>query len=147
MDSVSLPLASAHLSDEEFLSAFHSCQLKTSEFRHADHLRLAWLHLKRQPFDQALSSIREGIQRFADHHGATGLYHETITQAWLRLLATHHEATFTEFLAANSDVLNKTLLERYWSRDLLESREAREQWVEPDRQPLPVNTSPHFANR
>jgi hypothetical protein len=143
---VSLLLASAHFSDDEFLAAVHSCQLKTSEFRHADHLRLGWLHLERESFDQALASIRAGIQRFANHHGATGLYHETITQGWLRLLATHHEPTFTEFLAANSDLLNKKLLERYWSRDLLESQQAREQWVDPDLQPLPVKTSPHFAN-
>ncbi len=33
-------LASAHLSDEEFLEAFHSCRLPNSEFHHADHLRL-----------------------------------------------------------------------------------------------------------
>ena len=93
---MSLPLASAHLSDEEFLRAFHSCQLKTSEFRHADHLRLAWLHLQREPLEEALANVRTAIQKFAEHHGVTGLYHETVTQAWVRLLATHREATFAE---------------------------------------------------
>jgi hypothetical protein len=48
-------LATADLGDEEFLEAFHSCRLRTSEFRHADHLRPAWLHLAREPFDTALS--------------------------------------------------------------------------------------------
>jgi hypothetical protein len=51
-------LASTHLSDDEFLAAFHSCRLKTSEFRHADHLRLAWLHLQKEPPEVALASVR-----------------------------------------------------------------------------------------
>src|SRR5579862_8225062 len=59
---VPLVLASAHLGDDEFLEAFHSCRLKTSEFRHADHLRLAWLHLAREPFEIALVRVRSGIQ-------------------------------------------------------------------------------------
>src|SRR6266550_7367085 len=96
-----LVLASAHLSDEEFMAAFHSCRLKNSEFRHADHLRLAWLHLHRAPFEAALGSVRTGIQRFAAHHRVTHLYHETVTTAWLRLLATHHENSFEEFLHQN----------------------------------------------
>src|SRR5438445_12686959 len=80
--SMPLALASAHLNDEEFLAAFHGCRLKTSEFRHADHLRLAWLHLHREPLEMALANVRVGIQKFAQQHNATGLYHEPITTAW-----------------------------------------------------------------
>jgi hypothetical protein len=131
-------LASAHLSDDEFLAAFHSCRLTTAEFRHADHLRLAWLHLRREPLEQALASVRAGIQAFAAFHGATGLYHETITQAWVRLVATHDEPSFSAFLSANESLLNKDLLHRFWSPELLASEAAKREWVPPDRQPLPV---------
>src|SRR5579872_2786660 len=93
-----LTLASAHLGDDEFLEAFHSCRLKNSEFRHADHLRLAWLHLRREPFDVALANVRTGIQRFAAHHGAAHRYYDAVTVAWVRLVATHSEKTFEEFL-------------------------------------------------
>ena len=60
-----LALVSAHLSDDEFLEAFHSCRLKNSEFRHGDRLRLTWLHLRREGLDAALDSVRIGIPRFA----------------------------------------------------------------------------------
>jgi hypothetical protein len=130
-------LASTHLSDDEFLAAFHSCRLKTSEFWHADHVRLAWLHLQREPLEVALASVRAGIQAFAAYHGLQGLYHETITQAWVRLLATHHDASFDEFLNANEPLLNKELLYRFWSPELLASEVAKREWVPPDRQALP----------
>jgi hypothetical protein len=94
---VPLVLATAHLGDDEFLEAFHSCRLRTSEFRHADHLRLAWLHLAREPFETALVSVRSGIQAFAKHYNLTGLYHETITTAWVHLLATHQKAASKNF--------------------------------------------------
>ncbi len=132
-----LVLASAHLGDEQFLEAFHSCRLANSEFRHADHLRLAWLHLHRADLAVALEQVRAGIQRFAEHHGASHLYHETVTAAWVRLLATHHEATFEEFLRSNESRLTAALLHRFWSPELLASDAARHHWVPPDRAPLP----------
>lgn len=130
-------LASTHLDDEEFLKAFHSCQLQTSEFRHGDHLRLAWLHLQRDVPDVALEKVRAGIQTFAKFHGVEGLYNETMTQAWVRLLATHHEPSFDEFLTANEPLLNKDLLHRYWSPELLASEAAKREWIPPDRRALP----------
>ncbi len=131
-------LATAHLSDDEFLEAFHSCRLKTSEFRHADHLRLGWLHLAREPFETALEGVRSGIQAFAKHHNLSGLYHETITTAWVHLLASHHENSFDEFLAVNESRLTSNLLHHFWTPEILASREARNGWVPPDRQDLPT---------
>ena len=132
-----LVLATAHLSDDEFLEAFHTCRLRTSEFRHADHLRLAWLHLAREPFETALDRVRSGIQTFAKHHHLSGLYHETITTAWVHLLATHSESSFDGFLAVNESRLSSNLLHGFWTPEILASREARSHWVPPDRQELP----------
>jgi len=132
-----LVLASALLSDAEFLEAFHSCRLLNSEFHHADHLRLAWLHLHREPIETALAEVRAGIHNFAAHHGAAHLYHETITTAWVRLLATHRENNFDEFLRENEARLSIGLLHRFWSPEVLAGQEARATWVAPDRRELP----------
>lgn len=132
-----LVLASAHLSDKEFLEAFHSCRLLNSEFHHADHLRLAWLHLHREPFETALAKVRAGVRNFAAHHGAAQLYHETITTAWVRLLATHRENSFDAFLRENEARLSSGLLHRFWSPELLAGQEARATWVPPDLRELP----------
>jgi len=137
---MALTLASAHLNDDDFLEAFQSCRLDKSQFRHADHLRLAWIHLHRQPFEEALRQVRVDVLRFAVHHNVPHLYHETITVAWMRLLATHHEPTFDEFLAKSESRLTKDLLFRFWSPELLDSREAREMWVSPDRHSLPAKS-------
>jgi len=130
-------VASAEISDDDFLAAFTSCQLPPSSFRHGDHLRLAWLVLHRNPFDQALTLIRDGIRRYAAHHGASHIYHETLTTAWVKLLATHDEASFEEFLVGNEDRLNLGLLHRFWSPAVLDSEAARSGWVPPDKQDLP----------
>ena len=130
-------LASAHFADEEFLAAFHSCELKSSEFRNADHFRLAWLHVHREPVETAVANVCSGIQRFAAYYGGSEKYHSTITMAWVRLVATHREASFGEFLQANGHRLNADLLHRFWSPELLASARARSGWVAPDLRELP----------
>jgi hypothetical protein len=127
------------LSDEEFLEAFHSCRLAKENFRNVDHFRLAWLHLHRGSPEEAENHVRTGIQAFAAHQGATHKYHETITLAWLRLIATHREPSFEEFLLQNEAKLNLETLHRYWTPELLSSDRARREWVAPDRRDLPAS--------
>ncbi len=136
--SMQLVVGSAHLDDDDFLSAFRSCKLDLSAFRHGDHLRLAWLHLHRSPVNKALDQVREDISRYASYHGVSHIFHETLTTAWVRLLATHSESSFSEFLAQNEHKLNADLLYRYWTPAALESEAARRQWLPPDIQALPV---------
>jgi hypothetical protein len=126
-------VASAQLTDDEFLAAFNTCKLPLSSFHHGDHLRLAWLLLHRKPFDEALAQVREGIRRFAAHHGKHDLFHETITTAWMKLLATHDEPNFSEFVAINEHRLNPALLHRFWTPAALNSEAARSHWVPPDK--------------
>jgi hypothetical protein len=134
---MAIVVASAASRDDEFLEQFTNCTLPAERFRHGDHLRLVWILLHRQPFEQALRGVREGIQRFAAHLGVPHLYHETITTAWVRLLATHDENSFEEFIARNEQQLTRELLHRYWTPELLESPAARSGWVPPDKRALP----------
>jgi hypothetical protein len=134
---MAIVVASAELNDDEFLAAFTSGQLPNASFRHGDHLRLAWLHLHKEPLDEALRLVRDGIRRYAAHNGASHLYHETVTTAWVKLLATHHETTFQEFLTNNEHRLNAGLLHRFWTPAVLASEAARLDWVPPDKAALP----------
>lgn len=134
--------AQAARTDEEFLAAFEDLTLPKEEFSHRQHVRLAWICLGRDRFDEASRRVVQGIQRFAAHHGATGLYHETITQAWLRLVADGRRrqpgaASFEAFLAANPQLSGKGALEPYYEPATLMSDEARARFVAPDRAPLP----------
>ena len=130
-------VASAHLNDDEFLAQFNDCRLPLSSFRHGDHLRLGWIYLHRYPFTEALALVRAGIQKFAAHHNASHIFHETVTTAWMRLLSTHREESFGEFIRGNEHRLTLELLHRFWTPATLNSEAARTGWVSPDRNALP----------
>jgi len=134
---MALVIASAHLDDEQLLNGFESCTLPLSGFRHGDHLRMAWIYLHRNSEEAALKRVRDGILRFAGHYGVAHIYSETMTTAWVKLLATHDEASFAEFVAINELRLNMELLHRFWSPEVLMREAARTSWVAPDRAPLP----------
>jgi len=136
-----LQLASSGLNDAEFLAAFHSYSLSPSCFRHADHLRLAWLHVHQHPLEIAIENIRCGIQAYAKQLGKPDIYHETLTIAWVRLIASHDEPTFDDFLSQNEYRLKGELLYRFWSPERLQSESARKAWLPPDLAPLPAPLS------
>ena len=137
---MTIVIGSAHIGDDEFLRAVHSCDLPAACFRHGDHLRLAWLHLHRKPAAEALECVRAGIRGFAVHQGVSHIFHATVTSAWVRLLATHREPDFAQFMRHNEHRLNLGLLHRFWSPEALSSEAARRGWVAPDRAALPPLT-------
>jgi len=130
------------MTDEEFTEAFETCELPKELFHHRDHLRLAWIYLRRYGSEQAAARISESIRRYAAHLGATEKYHETITIAWLRLVAQAADgaprgAAFGDVLDAFPHLLRQDALREHYSRALLESQDARRVFVEPDLKPLP----------
>ena len=130
-------------SDRGFLRAFESCSLSPAEFRHRDHLRLAYIYLTLHDADAALSAMRRGLHRFLVHVGAPPTkYHETVTRAWL--LAVEHfmreagrTANFEEFAQSSSRLFAQGAMETHYTPEHLWSDEARQRFVEPDLQPIP----------
>jgi hypothetical protein len=128
--------------DEQFLADFEACTLPKEAFSHREHVRLAWLYLGRYDFEDASRRVVGGIKRFAARHDVPGLYHETITQAWLRLIdaarrAAPGAASFQAFLDANPRLATKGALDPYYDPATLQSAGARAAFVAPDRAPLP----------
>jgi hypothetical protein len=129
-------------SDEEFLRAFEDLSFPADRFHHREHIRVAWLYLKSADATCAAERMSEGIRRFANHHGATQKYHHTLTLAWMRLVAaalveTPEGHTFEQFISEHSELKDTRLLDKYYSKELLQTAAAREAWVEPDLEPLP----------
>ena len=123
--------------DDEFLRAFFGLTLPNSEFRHRDHLRLAWLAVRRHGASAAEKVVTAGIQKFAEHHSHGPAYHDTMTRFWLRLVA--HAVSdrleiedFDEFLAAYPLLLEKNTPLRHWSREAMFGPQARAEWRDPD---------------
>jgi len=130
------------LTDLEFVRAFEACELSNDCFHHRDHIRLAWIYLHCYGEQEARKRIVAAIRKFAAHHGKSDKYHETITVAWLRLVANEMarltpEASFVDLIAAAPELFDKRSLERFYSAAALASDAARTSWVQPDLQPLP----------
>jgi N-formylglutamate deformylase len=128
--------------DDEFLRAFFGLTLPSSEFRHRDHLRLAWLAVKRHGGDVAEEVVAAGISRFAQHNSHGPLYHDTMTRFWVRLVdhavsARPEIVDFDEFLAAYPLLLDKNTPMRHWSQEAMFAPDARVAWREPDLVALP----------
>lgn len=130
------------MTDQEFLRAFENCELGNEGFHHRDHIRLAWIYLRRYGEPEARRHMSEAIKRFAAFHGKTDKYHETITLAWLRLVAdamtrVRRDTTFDKLTVLAPELLDKRTLDKFYSTGALASDVARNSWVVPDLQPLP----------
>lgn len=127
------------MTDADFLRSFEDRSLPSSSFHHRDHVRLAWLYLRRYPTLEALARFIEGLRRFAAANGRPDLYHETITWAYLLLIhermARVQAETWEEFAQRNPDLLtwNPSVLDRYYEKETLGSELARRVFVLPDR--------------
>jgi len=129
------------VTDERFLADFETGSLPKEDFTHAAHMRLAWICLRRDGFLLGSQRVIAGIQAFARLHGATGLYHETVTRAWLTLIAAadpEGASSFDVFRAENPQLCGRGVLERHYDPQTLASDAARARFVPPDREPLPV---------
>jgi hypothetical protein len=101
---------------------------------------LAWLYLRREPPLAALTRFVEGLKRFAHANGHDGLYHETITWAYLflvheRMAAGAPGETWDAFAARHPDLLTwrPSLLAGYYREETLASDLARRVFLMPDR--------------
>ena len=129
------------MDDDALVTAFDSLALAPSQFGHREHIRVAYALLVREG-DLAAAAIafRAMLRRFADHHGAAGKYHETITWAYLAIIAERMAAgaysCSEDLLAAHPDLLDHkggALARHYDVAELLASPHARAAFVLPRR--------------
>jgi hypothetical protein len=126
--------------DEELLSSFEDTSLPLSDFHHAEHLRVAFLYLRRYPLLDVLARFPSALQRYAAAHGKAGLYHQTISWAFLfivqeRMAAGGGTKGWEDFAARNLDLFagQDAVLGKYYREQTLGSPAARERFLMPDR--------------
>ena len=98
------------IDDALLVSRFEALAVDPRQFRHREHLRLAFAMLATADFGSASVRYRRALRRFADAAGAAGKYQETLTRAWLALvaerMATTPYASSFDLLAAHPDLLD-----------------------------------------
>jgi hypothetical protein len=130
------------MTDAEFARAFEGGAIAPADFDHDAHLRVAWVYLRESAsHDAAIARMRAGIQRFAAAAGQPEKYHETITRAWMILLAQVRASQAAEYelqdvLGRYPALADKNVLLKYYSRERLFGEAARRQWIEPDVAPI-----------
>jgi hypothetical protein len=124
------------MTDQEFIDAFTAGQLPPAGFDHRAHLRAAFLLLRARPFLEACMAMRDGLRALAGKLGKPDLYHETVTVAFMALVAERSSSMdrdWDAFIEAHPELCGRGLLESYYSQALLASGAARTTFALPDR--------------
>lgn len=136
--------ATAELTDEELLEGFIDTTLPAELFHHRQHVRVAWLFVRRHGMPDALREFPAALRRFANAKGATTLFHTTITWAYLLLIHERQQrspaADWETFAAANADLLGwkPSILDELYRPETLWSEHAKQTFVMPDRALAPL---------
>ncbi|HEV7868084.1 MAG TPA: GNAT family protein [Chthoniobacteraceae bacterium] len=129
------------MNDRALIAALAAATLTRDEWGHREQLRVTYLYLRDYPREEALERLRDRIQNLHAAHGTPdGLrsgYHETTTQAWLRLveIAMSHSMPDPDsdaFIEAHPELLEPHVLRLFYSSERLLSPEAQRYFIEPD---------------
>ena len=112
------------------------------QFRHREHIHLAFLAVRRYGMPEATTRICGWIRSIAAYERAPQKYHHTVSRAWVEIVAHHVDADpdcadFGTFARRNPALLDKRLLGRHYRSSTLAADPARRGWVEPDLVPFP----------
>jgi hypothetical protein len=127
---------------EQLVENFESCTVAPEEFGHGAHMAVALWYLSKLSASLASERMRAGLRRYTAHHNAEAMYNETVTLFWLKLVRHFLErANSTRPFAERANELLTTyksskLVFEYYSRESIQTPEAKASWVEPDLKPL-----------
>ncbi|WP_281017167.1 MULTISPECIES: hypothetical protein [unclassified Minwuia] len=126
---------------------FEAYRVAPADFRHRQHIRLAYIYLVTSDPETACVRMKAAITNLLAHLGVdpAAKYHETVTRAWI--LAVHHfmhsdpvpAESADAFIDANPRLLMQDIMLTHYSREHLFSDTARYSFVAPDRMPIPLH--------
>jgi len=121
------------------LERFLRGELDATCFPHRGHVRMAFATLRRYDFAETVLRFSRALRSMAAKAGKPDAFHQTVTIAFLALIAERMESgervDFDAFARANPDLIDKTALTRWYSPERLASERARRTFLLPDRLP------------
>jgi hypothetical protein len=128
------------------VAQFENCTLPKSKWTHEAHFIMALWYCCNLPLPQAIQTIRNGIKKYNVSVGGENSdmagYHETITLFYTATIAnyllTTGITTLTDEQMAvflQQPFLAKDYPLNFYSKELLMSKEARRNWIRPDKKP------------
>src|SRR6516164_3480982 len=121
------------------LARFVRGEIAPAAFPHREHVRMAFEMLRRHDFVETTLHFSRALRSMAQQAGKPHAFHQTVTIAFLSLIAERMEsrpaADFAAFAQRNPDLLDKGALTRWYRPERLASESARRTFLLPE--PLP----------
>jgi len=137
------------MNDQKLYERFCDCTLPPEEWTHRGHVKVAYLHLSKFPFDEAMEKLRVRIKKYNASRnvpeGPLEGYNETTTYAFPHIMKATINAYGEKLPTVDADsfcdththLLNKHLLRIFYSPEKRLHPDAKSKFVEPDLTPFP----------
>ena len=120
---------------DKLLDAFIAGTLAPQDFKHCDHVAVAYELLRRESFVKSVGIYIEGLERLVTAAGAPEKFNLTITLAYLGLIAERMADDacngWPAFIEKNPDLLDTKLLQQWYAPERLYSDIARHAFLLP----------------
>lgn len=120
------------------LESFARGELDPDRFPHREHVRMGFEMLRRHNFAEAAYRYSLALRAMAAKAGKPQAFHQTVTIAFLSLIGERMQsaaADFAAFAQANPDLMDKSVLARWYRPERLTMDAARRTFLLPDRAP------------
>jgi hypothetical protein len=125
--------------DAEELERFMRGEVDAQCFPHRAHVRTAFAMLQRYDFAESVLHYSRALRAMAARAGKPQAFHQTVTIAFLSLIAERLEGgrweDFAAFAHENPDLLDKGAVARWYRPERLASEHARRTFLLPE--PVP----------
>lgn len=134
------------MDDAVFYERFLAGQFPAESWKHREHVKAAYLCLRRYALSEATEQMRRGLAALNTSHKAPNEidrgYHETMTMAWMRVVdvtmrVCGAESDSDAFCEKHPHLMQKTLMRLFYSKERIMTWDAKQRFVDPDLAPLP----------
>jgi hypothetical protein len=123
------------------IAAFEAGDVDPDSFDHRTHVFMGWSYLRNYEAADAIYRYSAALRRLTRKLGVPEKYNETVTWFFLFLIAERMRSapaqTWEEFSGTHQDLCDDggALLRRYYSKSRLQSPQARQSFLLPDKNP------------
>ena len=121
------------------LERFVRGEIAAAGFPHREHVRMAFEMLRRHDFAETVLHFSRALRSMAQQAGRPQAFHQTLTIAFLSLIAERledgHWEDFGAFARDNPDLLDKGTLARWYRPERLAGERARRTFLLPEPAP------------
>jgi hypothetical protein len=119
------------------LERFVRGEVDPTHFPHREHVRMAFEMLRRHDFAESVLHYSRALRAMVTRAGKPEAFHQTITVAFLALVAERmaecgEHADFATLVGRHPELLDKSLLRRWYAPQRLGSVAARHSFILPE---------------